>query len=481
MCRLRCLPVLPALMVLAAPFTAQAAVNKDYPPQPAMYVIRDADSTLHLYGSAHAIEKGVAWRTDTFNYALGHADEIWLESTNTDMSNPAMSNKIKQSGIDTLHSLPERLSKDEYERLDDIADRLGVQLNSFDHYRPWVLAMMLPAIHHSKNIKAGKQDYTPMNPGVEDIVQTMGLGTPIKSIENVERHMLLFSLLSEQDEKAYLLHSLKEMENAASDKEESSKLTEAWRSGDVELMYQMGVEEMKTPTPGLYDAMMTKRNQEMATNIIRELRGSGNDMVIVGAGHLGGPDGVVALLQKAGYTAERVYDSKPPVASTTNRYIDRPQYRHLRAMPERMVMRLRADPAGNPDIVMLNMYLPMAISGCAEISPLQYYIQNGGDAYDIVTKGFTITHHPQQNKETCGPATKTVTVDIPLRLSHMQERGIDKLRLWWQGGIDTYDLHIDEREIVMTPPKRPIYYIVTGNEPVTFKRGAKDTEKAPKL
>lgn len=479
MCRLRSALLLSALM-MAAPVTAQAEVNKNYPPQPAMYVIRDADSTLHLYGSAHAIQPGVAWRTDTFNYALGHADEIWLESSNSDMANPAMINKIKQSGVDTLHSLPERLSKDEYERLDDVADRLGVQLSSFDHFRPWVLAMMLPALHHSKNIKNGKQDSIPMNPGVEDIVETMGLGTPIKSIENVEKHMLLFSLLSEQDEKAYLLNTLDEIEAAQSDKEELNKITEAWRKGDVELMYQMGVEEMKKPTPGLYDTLMTKRNHEMATNIVRELKGSGKDMVIVGAGHLGGPDGVVALLQKAGYTPERVYDTKEPAPSTTNRYIDRPHYRHLEAAPKKVLMRLRAEPNGNADIVMLNIYVPLAINGCAEISPLQYYIQNGEDAYDIVTSGFTITHHPQQNTETCGAATKTVSVDIPLRLSHMKERGIDKLRLWWQNGIDTYDLDLNDTEITMTPPQRPMYYNVARNEPVTFKLSAKDTEKAPK-
>jgi uncharacterized protein YbaP (TraB family) len=68
----------------------------------------------------------------------------------------------------------------------------------------------------------------------------------------------------------------------------------------------MFVSEMKTEEPDLYAALLTNRNASWVSQIEGILAGKGVSFMAVGAGHLIGPDSVIAMLEARGVTAERV-------------------------------------------------------------------------------------------------------------------------------------------------------------------------------
>jgi uncharacterized protein YbaP (TraB family) len=55
--------------------------------------------------------------------------------------------------------------------------------------------------------------------------------------------------------------------------------------------------------PALYESLLAARNRKWIPKIEALLNGDRNYLVIVGTGHLVGPDGVVELLRRAGITA----------------------------------------------------------------------------------------------------------------------------------------------------------------------------------
>ena len=65
-------------------------------------------------------------------------------------------------------------------------------------------------------------------------------------------------------------------------------------------MEELYIKDLKL-YPKLYQTLIVDRNNKWVRNIEVYLNGSGNTMVVVGAAHLVGADGLVNLLRKRGY------------------------------------------------------------------------------------------------------------------------------------------------------------------------------------
>ncbi len=102
-------------------------------------------------------------------------------------------------------------------------------------------------------------------------------------------------------EQAFILQSLQELDILES---MALRLTEAWRTGDaagLDDIIRMGFRGF----PELHDRLITQRNQQWLPAIEELIRQGKQALVIVGAGHLVGPQGLVALLKERGYVLEQ--------------------------------------------------------------------------------------------------------------------------------------------------------------------------------
>ncbi|HEX5060872.1 MAG TPA: TraB/GumN family protein [Kofleriaceae bacterium] len=78
-----------------------------------------------------------------------------------------------------------------------------------------------------------------------------------------------------------------------------ARLENAYRAGDIVVMQALLV------VPRTKDVMLTARNKKWFPALEKQF-GQGGAFVAVGLGHLLGDDGLVAMLQRAGYTVERI-------------------------------------------------------------------------------------------------------------------------------------------------------------------------------
>jgi len=127
-------------------------------------------------------------------------------------------------------------------------------------------------------------------------------GKPITGLETMEEQLNFFAGLDEKAELEFLTSTLDELKNLQS---EMGELMNAWRQGDENKLMRLMQSEIKGHEK-FFNLLLTERNKRWISKLRSILDGGDeNVLVAVGALHLVGDDGVVALLRRAGYKVTR--------------------------------------------------------------------------------------------------------------------------------------------------------------------------------
>ena len=282
-----------ALVAFSGQAFAQQAID------PALYVVRDADSTLYLYGTVHVRPTGSDWADDDVRAALAESHEIWTELLMT----PETDAQTQQLALQMGRAAPGRplsgfLSAEENARLNALTGRLGMPTGALEGFQPWLAGLTLAIV---PILQAG---YNPAS-GVDRNVDAFGdaNGKTMRGLETVEQLLGFFTNLSEVAQRQFLVESINEAQNGVA---LLNQMTAAWERGDIETLERLVVDETRRDYPELYQQIFVQRNNVWVAELTQELQGSGVDFVAVGAGHLVGEEGLVAQFQARGYTVERV-------------------------------------------------------------------------------------------------------------------------------------------------------------------------------
>ena len=84
---------------------------------------------------------------------------------------------------------------------------------------------------------------------------------------------------------------------------------DAWRAGDAALLYRLLLEDERERNPQfgpVYEKFFDERNRAMTEKIDAFLHTTGRYFVVVGAGHLVGPEGIISGLERRGYQAQQL-------------------------------------------------------------------------------------------------------------------------------------------------------------------------------
>ncbi|HYC67347.1 TraB/GumN family protein [Brevundimonas sp.] len=287
----------PAPAFAGAPTPAVAPVQASGGGGPALWVVRDEDSTLYLFGTVHVLRPNTLWRWARIETAFDSADRLVLEISNPD-DQAAIVPLIQQHGLSPDRPLSSLLNTEERARLDAAAQTMGASGAALDPMRPWLAALTLSV---SPLVKAG---YDPQS-GVELVLKARAeaAGKPVTGFETIDEQVRILAGFPEADQLAFLRSTLEDFETATTDLDQ---LVAAWSSGDVRAIDRVGVQPMRRADRALYEALLVKRNTNWADQIQTMLDGSGTVFIAVGAAHLAGSDSVEAILGRRGVTVERI-------------------------------------------------------------------------------------------------------------------------------------------------------------------------------
>ena len=263
---------------------------------PPVWVVKDHDSTLVMFGSVHLLPPGTDWRPEALKDALAHADQVWFEAPMDAAGlSAATQAALAHAFLPSGQSLSALLSPAGRARLAKTAQTFGVSAAQLDKLQPWYAELMIQSeLFQQIGIKGSDGVEQQLWAGLSPDAKRVTLETPQEQID-------FFAGAPLKEQIASLEQTLKDVPNARRDYEQ---LLKAWLDADTKMLDRKVVEPLKKNSPTLYDRVVTQRNSRWVKAIDERLKGHGETVIVVGMGHLIGPDGVPARLRAQGYKVE---------------------------------------------------------------------------------------------------------------------------------------------------------------------------------
>jgi uncharacterized protein len=278
----------------AEPTTAPAVatINAD----PALWVIKDEDTTIYLFGTVHVLKDNIKWFDGGVKAAYDASSEVVFE---LDTSNPqAMQGVIMKMAIDPDGpALTQKLGPDLAASLDKALKDAGIPMAAFEKFEPWVVPVIMTG---AVLAKAG---YTPES-GVETQLNAALKkdGKTLGALETAEEQMGFFDNLPEAVQIAYLKSTIADLPKTGPVLEE---MIAAWAKGNPDALDAL-LNKSLTATPELEKVLLNDRNARWAEWVEKRMAKPGTVFMAVGAGHLAGKNSVQEKLKAKKLTATRI-------------------------------------------------------------------------------------------------------------------------------------------------------------------------------
>jgi uncharacterized protein YbaP (TraB family) len=285
--RTRCAALLLAL-TLATPALAH----------PALWAVKDADTTIYLFGTVHLLPQDTDWHFPGLDKALADSDVLYVEITDDDQAN--MTALVLRYGMDMAHPLSGLLTPFDRDRLARAARLADVPggIAALNLMRPWLAALTLTV---APLTKAGLDPAEGVDKQLRAAMAKAG--KPVRGLETAEQQVRFLADLPQAMQLAMLRSTLRDTDRATVD---LKAIIDAWKAGDEAALARLENDLMRRETPELYQRLLVERNEAWARRIAGMLQQPGTLFIAVGAAHLAGPDSVQAQLARDGIGVQRL-------------------------------------------------------------------------------------------------------------------------------------------------------------------------------
>ena len=259
-------------------------------------------NTVYLLGSIHLLRDSDHPLPTAIDAAYEEAEVLIMELDMDDLNPAAMQALFNENGVlqdgTTLRDL---MGEELYAEAVAAAEAIDIPIEMLAQSEPWLAAITV------EMLALYRIGFNPML-GIEMHMtsKAVGDGKPIEGLEQAEEQLQFLDGLSLQAQRDMLLQTL---EQGATMGETVDELIRAWRYGDVDTL-EAGLLDSFAEHQELHDALVTKRNIRWVEQIDELLDDSDDYLVIVGAMHLVGDDGVPNLLAEKGVQIRQL--SEPP-------------------------------------------------------------------------------------------------------------------------------------------------------------------------
>ena len=254
---------------------------------PALWVVKDADTTIYLFGTVHLLRPGITWFDGGVKAAYDASSEIVLEMAEPD---PQMAQSLVMAkAIDPDGpALSAKLTPADSAAYAKVLAELGVPVAALEKMEPWFASTVLSMISIQKAGYSGDS-------GVEKEIATAAKkdGKKIGELESMEFQLGLFDTMPEPMQIAFLNATVAELPKSS---EILDLMVASWVKGDPDALAEL-LNKSLMMTPELTKTLLTDRNANWADWIEKRLDQPGTIMIAVGAGHLAGANSVQEMLK----------------------------------------------------------------------------------------------------------------------------------------------------------------------------------------
>ena len=263
---------------------------------PAMWQVKDADTTIYLFGTFHLLDACRDWFRGSVKAAFDRSDELVIETVLPE--NPAeLQPLLMRLAVDPQgRTITSRLGEADAAKL---RQQLGPVADAFDQakFEPWFINLTL------SNLAAQKLNLNP-ELGPETVLRRAAAARnmPLSGVETVEFQFNIFDRQPDEAQVKSLRETLADPDAAV---RTLRPMLETWSTGNSERLAQI-VNEGTTEDPQMHRVLLVDRNAAWARWIQERLQRPGTVFMAVGAGHLGGVGSVQEQLSWLGIESSRV-------------------------------------------------------------------------------------------------------------------------------------------------------------------------------
>jgi len=293
----------------AAQKNTPPAIDTKKLPKCSLWQVTNAKAPFYLVASIHSLEPNDYPLPSPFEIALNNSQRLVFEY------NPNQADEFQKKfaaagkyppGQDiTKHIHPRTLAwlRDNTRYLDTQYDekrkKYLTTMQGFDaalQYKPWWIAQRFFEMQ-------SYSDVTDDN-GIDQWFEERGRkqGKELGGLETVDEHIAVLGAMSDRDSELVLLDTLLYSETAGN---QFHRFRSAWRRGDAEKLWMLD-SRLRREAPWIAARMVDNRNLKWIPRIEAEIKSGKPTSIIAGALHFVGPNSVITLLQKRGYTIEQL-------------------------------------------------------------------------------------------------------------------------------------------------------------------------------
>ncbi|MEQ1758206.1 MAG: TraB/GumN family protein [Vicinamibacterales bacterium] len=275
-------------VVAATPLAQTAPAQKGF-----IWKVERAGRTGWLVGSLHMLTPDAYPLPASMTEAFGAADTLMEEADPEELASPEFAASVVGRALYLDgQTLEDHVSADTFKLISERAAAAGLPLEVVRRMKPWMVATTLQAfelqrggfdpslgldVHFHRLARLSSKQFVALETGLEQVSFLENLGSPFED-----------ALVREN------------IRGAEAEVTEVRQIAAAWRAGDAAALEQLLLNGLKD-SPAIYQTLIVSRNRAWLPKM-QSCLDTARCFIVVGAGHLVGPDGLISALRARGYS-----------------------------------------------------------------------------------------------------------------------------------------------------------------------------------
>lgn len=264
----------------------------------AVWQVQKGTATFYLGGTFHILRAGDYPLPPEYDRAYREAQLVVFETELDRFAEPETQHQMLTQALYADGStLDKHLAPATYKELADHCAAAGIPLKHFARFKP-ALVMVTLTLGQLAKLGATQQ-------GVDQHIHARARQDrkSILGLETVAEQISHLIAMADGNEDEFVRHGLQDLQTLA---EQLDRMVAAWRRGDEAQLEALLTRDLQTRYPSLYRRLITDRNRQWLPTIEGYGQTPEIEFVLVGVGHLVGPEGLVALLRDRGFTVRKL-------------------------------------------------------------------------------------------------------------------------------------------------------------------------------
>jgi uncharacterized protein YbaP (TraB family) len=281
------------LLILLSNFFFLFSFSQDLSNSLLWKVEKEGMNSSYIFGTIHVLPKADFELDEKVKIAFGDSEELVMEM---DMTDPTLQTKMFQMiNMSDGMTLDQLLTEEQYEMLSKkLQSIVGVPpLALMNGFKPFMVATMMISEYVSNDPASFEMTLMSMAAARE---------MPVSGLESIEDQMAVFDSIPYSDQAEDLMDMV---ENSDEMKELFADMVAQYKAEEVNALYITTAEYMASEEEMKF--LLYTRNQNWA-DLLETRLGQKTLFIAVGAAHLGGEKGLIALMTKQGYELTPIMD-----------------------------------------------------------------------------------------------------------------------------------------------------------------------------